>query len=205
VLTRERIWWWVTKRQDNQLLCVLSNHPLATHTQLDIGATLSIPIDSIIDLETDQAKVKMQENLDSLTALGFTFTDEQVISQPITPTSAPNIRTDQKEVCERVGLLPYPPSMGGLCLMAKNMAEGHQPIYGARFESRPERNDNGWVFYTEIPDFEFVANQIGFDIVPIHKALQIRPEIGPYLSLPNGWGFTCGDQGDDIYPVMAED
>ena len=104
------------------------------------------------------------------------------------------ISKEAKAVCRRVGASPLPVTSRDKLGVSRETLSNEWPINGVRL--RPENGTCGWYIWSsknmlEDPDF----------FVPMHveHLVKIRPEIGPYLSLPAGWRFLLAPGYEDVW------
>lgn len=199
----ERMWAVVTGVGADDVECVLDNQPYATHTSLTLFDRLRLPLTHLI--ATDRPRRDLAGHLAFVERMAAE--DERPAAQdtPVDPDAPPRVRGDQRETCARVGVRPEPAWPFGGALLARDVTPDAALLHGARFPPRPERRDTGWVFFAGDGDFEAVAASVGFDVVMVQDAARAHPAIGPRTALPPGWGFTVGEDVDDVYPVEITD
>lgn len=201
----ERMWAIVLGVDDDLVECTLDNLPFGTHTRLLPNDRLQIPLSHLIATGAPIADFD-----DYLAFLARWEADpENPGTDPTSPMDAlapPRMRSDQQEVCERVGARAEPPWPLGSGLLAKNVTPDSLLVYGARFPADAERRDTGWVVFADNDDFDEVSKTVGFTVATLQEMYQAHPGIWPYISLPTGWGFTLAAGTEhDVYPVEISD
>lgn len=201
----ERMWAIVLGVDGDSVECALDNLPFGTHTRLLPNDRLRIPLSHLI--ATDAPVPDFDEYLAFLARWEADpenpGTDP---TAPMDPLAAPRIRSDQQEVCDRVGARAEPPWPMGSGLLAKNVTPQSLLVYGARFPADAERRDTGWVVFAENDDFDTVSRTVGFTVATLQDMYQAHPAIWPYITLPTGWGFTLAAGTEhDVYPVEISD
>lgn len=205
VSQRERMWAIVTGVDGDVVECALDNQPFATHTNLSIYDRVSLPVSHLI---ATGAPVPDYDDFLAFLAKWEADPDNPGTdpSSPVDPLAPPRIRSDQQEVCDRVGARAEPPWPMGSGLLAKNVTPQSLLVYGARFPADAERKDTGWVVFAENDDFETVSKTVGFTVATLQDMYQAHPAIWPYITLPTGWGFTLAAGTEhDVYPVEITD
>lgn len=200
----ERMWAIVIGREGDLLECAMDNHPFGTHTRLLPNDRVRIPVSHVI------ATAPPLPDLEDFLAFLARWESDPAHppSDPTAPVEAlsrPRLRSDQQAVVDRTGVPAQPSIPFAKALMSKNVTPESVPLYGARFEPRPERGDCGWVFFTGPPDLDEVSRTVGFDVVTLQQAHERHPRIQPYLAVAPGWGFTLFGDSDDLYPVGPSD
>ncbi|WP_420113920.1 immunity protein Imm33 domain-containing protein [Pseudactinotalea sp.] len=196
----ERMWAIVIGREGDVLECAMDNHPFGTHTRLLPNDRVRIPVSHVI------ATAAPLPDFDEFLAFlaRWESDPENPMTDPTTPMdplAPPRLRRDQQAVVDRSGAPAHPSIPFARVLLSKNVTPDSVPLYGARFEPKPERGDCGWVFFTGPPDLDEVSRTVGFSVVTVQEALGRHPQIQPYLALAPGWGFTLFNDADDLYPV----
>lgn len=198
----ERMWLIVTGVADGVVDGVLENQPYATHTRLTVNDRVRVPVDHLI------ATDRPIDDYDGFLAFLQRWEADAPAggaTDPVDPLAGPRIHGSQQAACDRAGVRPEPAWPFGAALLARNVTPESTVVHGARFEPRPDRQDTGWVFFADSPDFEEVANSVGFDVVRLQEVHRAHPAAWPYIALPAGWGFTLADGGEDVYQVEIED
>lgn len=200
----ERMWASVIERDGDVLECAMDNMPFGTHTRLLPNDRVRIPVSHVIataaplpDLEKFLAFLERWES-DPANPM----TDP---TTPMDPLAPPRLRSDQQAVVDRTGAPAHPSIPFARALMSKNVTPESVPLYGARFQPKPDRGDCGWVFFTGPPDLDEVSRTVGFYVLTLQQALERHPRIQPYLAVAPGWGFTLFPEGDDLYRIDATD
>ncbi|KRA32737.1 MULTISPECIES: immunity protein Imm33 domain-containing protein [unclassified Nocardioides] len=201
----ERMWAIVLEVDGDTVECALDNLPFGTHTRLLPNDLLRIPLSHLIG-----TGAPVPDFDDFLAFLAKWEADPENPrtdpTSPLDPLAAPRLRSDQQEVCERLGARAEPPWPLGSGLLAKNVTPQSLLVYGARFPADEERRDTGWVVFAENDDFETVSKTVGFTVATLQDMYQAHPAIWPYVALPTGWGFTLAAGTEhDVYPVEIED
>lgn len=207
VVSHERMWVWVERIEDDALVGVLQNLPVATHSNLVPGARVRFGLRDIIDLDLEPP-VEMHEDIRAMTDTGFPILDEAVALGAVDPERTPAIAPNQLEVCRDAGVRPERPWYFARCLIDRAASDGVWPLYGVRFKPRADRDDSGWSLWSRHPNMEDVVAEHGFDVIHIGD---VRKRCGPswrFLALPPGWGFVSGPDGyEDVFfdPELLED
>jgi hypothetical protein len=105
-----------------------------------------------------------------------------------------SVTPEQREVCERFGVAPWPASKELKVEVARNVKPGSLPVNGRR--RRPEGEMVGWyVWGGDQPpvDPDFFA--------PLHleHLLEWCPKVWRYLALPPGWRFLIASDHEDVW------
>lgn len=200
----ERMWGIVISVDGDVLECALDNLPMATHTRLLPNDRVRIPVTHVI--ATGEPIPDLGQFLEFLERWE---SDPEAPAEPPTapvdPLAPPRIRTDQQQVCDRVGVKAQPPFPFGYVLLGNDVTPESTLVHGARFDPDRERGDCGWIVYAGEADFETMAQTVGCQVVTLQRALQAHPGILPYVALPPGWGFTLAGGADDVYPITVTD
>lgn len=77
----ERMWLWVETLDGDDIVGVLQNMPLATHTRLVIGARVGLRRTDIIDLELEPP-VEMDDAVAAMAEVGFPALAERDVLAP---------------------------------------------------------------------------------------------------------------------------
>lgn len=201
----ERMWAIVLQVDGDTVECALDNLPFGTHTRLLPNDRLRLPVSHLI---ATGAPVPDFEDFLAFLARWEADPDNPGIdpTSPVDPLAGPRIRSDQQEVCDRVGARAEPPWPFGSGLLAKNVTPQSLLVYGARFPADAERRDTGWVVFADNDDFEEVGRTVGFTVATLQDMYQAHPAIWRYIALPTGWGFTLAAGTEhDVYPVEIDD
>jgi hypothetical protein len=104
------------------------------------------------------------------------------------------VTREQREVCERFGVQPWPVSKDLRVGVARNVKPGSLVLSGLR--QPPDGEATGWYVWageeplTE-PDF--------FSQLHLEHLLEWCPKAGPYLALPPGWRFRIAPDHEDAW------
>ena len=205
VVAHERMWVWVEEGDPSdpeaELVGILTNLPMATHTRLVPGARVSFKLKDVIDLDLHPPTV-MDDELEAMTSVGFPVLDLEHAIRPEDAIRDPAISPTQLDACAKLGVRPQRPLLVPFvqCLVSRNVTNDARPLYGARWPPNPERSDCGWIFWAGDPDIEVVDQAEGFDIVAVTQIKQRSDLAWKYLALPPGWAFVVGaDNTEDAY------
>ena len=194
----ERMWLIVIGCKGDLLECVMNNHPYGTHTRLLPMDRVRIPISHLI--ATTSPVTDYQEFADFLAKWESDPENPQIDpTTPVDPLGPPRLRSDQQAVVNRTGVPAHPPYSFAKVLVSKNVTPEAEPMYGARFDPKPERDDCGWVFFTGPTDLNEVSETVGFNVLSLQEAVERHPKILAYLAMAPGWAFTLFHDGDDVY------
>lgn len=197
----ERMWAIVLEVDGDTVECALDNLPFGTHTRLLPNDRLRIPLTHLI---ATGGRISDHDEFLAFLAKWESDPDHPGIdpTTPVDPLAPPRLRSDQQDVCDRVGARPEPPWPMGCGLLAKNVTPQSLLVYGARFPADSGRRDTGWVVFADNDDFEEVRNTVGFTVASLQEMHEAHPAIWPYVALPTGWGFTLAAGTEhDVYPV----
>ena len=204
-LTTERMWLVVLGRDGDVLDCMLDNNPYAAYTRLCPGSRIALPASHVIATGPPREDGDLDAYLADLESVGLPLVDEAEHTRPEDPTRWPSVRDDQSEVCRRAGVWPHPPWLFSRLVVAADLTVKQNPLHGGRLAPEPDRGDNGWVVFAGYDSMDEVADGPGFEVVSLQDAAARRPDLLPYLALPEGWGFTTGPAGDEVYPIDIEE
>ena len=198
--TTERMWLIVLRREADLLVCVLDNAPYAAYSRLLPGATVHVPASHVI--ATGDAVRDLDGYLAELDRMDLLQPADAVMAAE-DPSRWPSVREDQSEECRRAGVWPEPPWMFSSMIVAADLSGDRLPLKGARFDARPDRDDNGWVVFAGYESMDEVQDGPGFDVVSLQEAHRRHPGILRYLALPQGWGFTLTADGSQVHRVAV--
>lgn len=205
VVAHERMWVWVDSVSgdgpDADLVGVLMNLPVATHSRLVPGAQVRFRRRDVIDLQLEPP-VRMADETAAMTESGFPVLAPDVVEAPEDPRRDPTIAPSQAEVCARYGVRPHRPSPTPFvrCLVGRSVADGVWPVFGVRSRPHPDRSDCGWSIWAVESDMQDVVDADGFEVVPVQEVKTRNRDAWRYLALPPGWAFVLGPDGfEDVY------
>lgn len=205
VVAHERMWLWVESvvggGNEAELVGILMNLPVATHSRLVPGARVRFRPRDVIDLDLDPP-MPMRDDLAAMADSGRPVLDLDAATVPEDPLRDPTIAPSQAEVCARFGVRPERPSPVPFVrgLVGRTVAEGAWPLYGARWPPTPERSDCGWVIWAGHRDMDEALEADGFDAVPVTDLYRRSPIAWRHLALPPGWAFVFeADGSEDVY------
>lgn len=213
VVAHERMWVWIESvagvGDDAELVGVLMNMPVATHSRLVPGARIRFRLRDVIDVDL-VPPVDMADELEAMAELGRPRLDLDAMTAPEDPQRDPTIAPSQAEVCNRFGVRPERPSptTAVRCILGRTVADGVWPLFGARWPPTPERADCGWAIWATHADMDEALEADGFDAVAITDVKARNETAWRYLALPPGWAFVLGPDGfEDVYqdPELLEE
>lgn len=102
-------------------------------------------------------------------------------------------RREQTALCERLGTRPHFVEGGDRLGASRSFFDPGFPVEGVRCP--PSGDTCGWFLW--VGDYSTDSNF--FVSVNVLQVIQARPEIGPYLSLPPGWGFITAPGYEDVW------
>lgn len=211
VVSHERMWLYVETvgpSFDDDLVGILMNQPVASHTRLAPGARVRFQRRDVIDLDTDLGRDVTGELAD-MAAAGFPALDEADTLRPEDPLRPPTLPPEQAEVCARYGARPERPAPLPFshALVGKTLFCDTWPVYGGRFRPDPDRNDTGWSVWTGHADMDDAASADGFERLPTDMIAGLHRGAWAHLALPPGWAFVLYEDGtSDVYqdPALLE-
>ena len=186
VVSHERMWLWVERIEDDTLIGVLQNLPVATHSNLVPGARVRFHRHDVIDVDLEPP-VDMDDELAAMSEMGFPALDEAaaVAAVAVPSPTAPAV--------------PAP----------EGVSADVFPLYGARRKPQPHRGDCGWALWSQHRDMQVAADENGFDVVSVGDVRQRSKSMWRFLALPAGWAFTIGLDGEeDVFhdpELLADD
>ena len=203
----ERMWLWVERLEGDDIVGVLQNVPVATHTRLVPNARVRFRRSDVIDIQ-HVPPVSMWSEIEALAKIGFPHLDESAVLRPEDPLRDPSISPTQAEVCRRFGTRPERPWAFARCLVGRQVTIDSPVLYGvhARSHRDPKQQDCGWAIWSADPDMGVAAKKEGFDIVDVGSLYDRHPRVWAYLALPTGWAFVLGAAGhEDVYQDTPPD
>ena len=195
VVSHERMWVWVERLDGDEIIGVLQNLPVATHTRLVPGARVRFRTTDVIDIDLDPPASMEGEVEESLTLA------------PEDPTRAPSIAPSQADVCARAGVPPERPWTFARLLIDTAVDGDASPVYGYRSPPNRDRRDCGWAVWTGHADFDAAADAHSFEAIEVGQLHGRHFEAWKRLALPPGWGFViAGDGYEDLFydPIEQE-
>ena len=205
VVAHERMWLWVEDVRGEDVVGVLDNMPMATHTRLVPGARVRFRRDQIVAVAAHEAE-EMQEALAAMARLGFPTLAEQNVTAPEDPARLPTIPPSQAAVCARHELKPERPHPLSEVVVSKNLEPDLYPVYGWRTAPDPDGDSRGWIIWAGEQQLEDALERFGVERIAIGAMQRRHREAWKHLALPTGWAFVLSADGDhDVFVAEVED
>lgn len=199
VVQYERMWLWVEVAEGDDLIGILKNLPVATHTRLVPGARVRFRTSDVIDLELEPP-TPMAGELAAMAEAGFPTLAEGEVRRPEDPQRLPSIPPSQAATCRRAGVRPERPWTFSRILVDPAITPDADRVYGLRFPPNLDRRDCGWILWTGDPDLDRALEAGPFEVIEAGAVRARHQGAWEHLALPPGWAFVIGQDGyEDLY------